>query len=265
MSVATRLDLTRPAVQQITAQQWPQWSATLPALTLVDQPTEVDRWLEAADPASADQVLRALAQLAATDGENDIDAAKVLAWVLMPAACRLAGHLGRNSDINEHVAAQLWIEVRSFSWQTTGRVAANISARLRKHLIAELADPPATRATLSPPREYGEQLAARARAFGMEVIPGPGEDVSPMEELLSVLEWGCQRGVITDTDKLLLLDVVTTAAEEPTWLRSGAALLGDTVSDRVGTQWGISGRTVRRRAAASISALAAAAPRIGIA
>lgn len=266
MSVATRLDLTRPAVQDITARQWPQWSATLPALTLVDQPTEVDRWLEAADPASADQVLRALAQLAATDGGNDIDAAKVLAWVLMPAACRLAGRLARRSDdIDEHVAAQLWIEVRSFSWQTTGRVAANISARLRKHLIADLVDPPAALAAVSLSREYGGQLAARARAFGVEVIPGPGEDVSPMEELLSVLEWGCQRGVITDTDKLLLLDVVTTAAEEPTWLRSGAALFGDTVSDRVGTQWGISGRTVRRRAVASISALAAAAPRVGIA
>ena len=86
-----------------------------------------------------------------------------------------------------------------------------------------------------------------------------------MEELLSVLEWGCQTGVITDTERLLLLDVITTAAEEPTWLRSGAALFGDMVSDRVGTQWGISGRTVRRRAVASISALAAVAPRIGIA
>ena len=77
-----------------------------------------------------------------------------------------------------------------------------------------------------------------------------------MDELLSVLEWGCRRGLITSEDRMLLLDVIAAAADDPAWHRSGAALLGDKVSDSVGTHWGISGRTVRRRAAASISALA---------
>jgi hypothetical protein len=265
MSVATALNLTRETVQEIAVQRWPQWSAALPALTQVDQPTEVDRWLLRTDPAVADQVLRALAQLAATDGENDTVAATLLAWVMLPAARNVAGRFGRGPEVDEHVAAQLWIEVRSYPWQTNARVAPSIAARLRKHLAAELDDPPVTPATLEPAREHAGLLAVLAREYGMEVVPGPGEDVSPMEELLSVLEWGCRRGVITDNDRLLLLDVIATAAEEPSWLKSGAALLGDVVSDRVGTQWGISGRTVRRRAAASIHALAAAAPEMRIA
>ncbi len=265
MSVATALNLTRETVQDIAAQRWPQWSAALPALALVDQPTEVDRWLLRADPASADQVLRALAQLAATDGENDTEAATLFAWVLLPAARTVAGRF-RKPEVDEHVAAQLWIEVRSYPWQrTSARVATSIAGRLRKHLVAELDDPPVTPATLEPAREHAGLLAVLVREYGMEVVPGPGEDASPMEELLSVLEWGCRRGVITDNDRLLLLDVIATAAEEPSWLKSGAALLGDVVSDRVGTQWGISGRTVRRRAAASIHALAAAAPGMRIA
>ena len=189
-----------------------------------------------------------LAQLAAADGGDDVDAAKVLAWVLLPAACRVAGSFARVADIDEHVAAQLWIEVRSFSWQTTSKVAANIAGRLRKHLATDLSDLPSAEA---PPdlagRHRGGGLAL-ARQYG---VGGPDDGPSPMDELLSVLEWGCRRGLITSEDRLLLLDVIAAAADDPAWHRSGAALLGDKVSDSVGTHWGISGRTVRRRAAAS--------------
>ena len=252
MSVASALNLTRDAVQTIVAQQWSGWATRLPALLRVDRPVDLDRWLRDADPVAADDVLGGLAQLAAADGGDDVDAARVLAWVMLPAACRVAGSFARVADIDEHVAAQLWIEVRSFSWQSTSKVAANIAGRLRKHLGTDLSDLPS--ADL-PPTSLADTgvVATLARQYG---LVDPEDGPSPMDELLSVLEWGCRRGLVTSEDRLLLLDVIATAADDPTWHRSGAALLGDKVSDSVGTQWGISGRTVRRRAAASISALA---------
>lgn len=252
MSVASALNLTREAVQAIIVEQWPGWAARLPALLRVDHPADLDRWLRDADPAAADDVLGGLAQLAAADGGDDVDAAKVLAWVLLPAACRVAGSFTRVADIDEHVAAQLWIEVRSFSWQTTSRVAANIARNLRKHLSTDLSELPAASLLATAQADAG-LVVALARQYGLGVAEdGP----SPMDELLSVLEWGCRRGLITSEDRMLLLDMIAAAADDPAWHRSGAALLGDKVSDSVGTHWGISGRTVRRRAAASISALA---------
>ena len=91
MSVASALSLTREAVQGIIVEQGPGWAARRPPLPGVDQPAARDRWLRDADPAAADDVLGGLAQLAAADGGDDVDAAKVLAWVLLPAACRVAG------------------------------------------------------------------------------------------------------------------------------------------------------------------------------
>lgn len=252
MSVASALNLTRDAVQAITVQHWTRWAEHLPALLLVERPAELDRWLRHAEPVAADDVLGALAQMAATDGGDDLDAAKVLAWVLLPAACRIAGSFARVSDIDEHVAAQLWIEVRSFSWQTTSRVAANIAMNTRKHLATDLSELP-TASRLPIPQADAGMVLALARQYGMD--GAEADDLSPMEELLSVLEWGCRCGVITGEDRLLLLDVIAAAADDPAWRLSGAALLGDKVSDSVGTHWGISGRTVRRRASASINAL----------
>ena len=269
MSVATALNMTRETVLEVVVQRWPEWSQHLPALRLIDRPDDLEGWLRNADPGAADEVLRALAHLAAADGLNDLDAATVLVWVMLPGACRVAAGFARTPDIDEHVAAQLWIEVRSFSWQTTSRVAANITGRLRKHLRADLSEPAlvSLTPTVAPATTGTGIVVALAHQYGLDAVAGPGEEATAMEELLSVLEWGCLCGVITSQDRLLLLDVIAAAADQRTWLSSGASLLGDKVSDAVGTHWGISGRTVRRRAAASINALAeiAAHQRIGIA
>ena len=91
-------------------------------------------WLPTVDHEASDQILLALAMLAAPDGGDDIAAAAALAKCLLPGACRLAGWLStlppsevfRDSQpvtagtwsaverIDELVASQLWIEVRTF-------------------------------------------------------------------------------------------------------------------------------------------------------
>ena len=84
-------------------------------------------WLWHATPAEADRALLHLAFLAARDGGDDLAAAGVLAWVLLPGAQAIVRALARTTSvIDEVVAAQLWVQVRTFPWRTGHRVATNI-------------------------------------------------------------------------------------------------------------------------------------------
>lgn len=246
MSVKTALGLSNEIAQSIITTRWEGWSRDLPDLALVPDPAELAAWLRGTDPASADRVLTVLAELGAADGADDSEAALLLAWLMMPAACRVARCID-HADIDEHVAAQLWIEVRTFSWRTTRKVAANIAGRLRKHLLAELAD---------PTDPHGERIARLSVVpAGMEPS-APQVAVSSIEELVDLLDDGCASGVISVQDRRLLLDLITTAAAAP---HGRTAFLGDRTSDLVAARWGVSGRTVRRWAARSIHALAESA------
>jgi hypothetical protein len=86
--------------------------------------------------------LQALARLASPAGGDSVPAAGVLAWVLLPGACSVARRLRSLSlRIDELVAAQLWIEVRSFPWQRLWKVAANILGNLRVAVLLDCGVP----------------------------------------------------------------------------------------------------------------------------
>ena len=74
-------------------QKWPAWVAADPRLGVVDNFDDLRSWLPTVDHETSDQVLLALAMLAAPDGGDDIAAAAALAKCLLPGACRLAGWL----------------------------------------------------------------------------------------------------------------------------------------------------------------------------
>lgn len=94
------------------------------------------------------------------DGGDDIAAAAALAKCLLPGACRLAGWLSslptkevfRDSQpiqagawwaverIDELVASQLWIEVRSFPWRRLTKVASNIIVSTKVGVLREVGD-----------------------------------------------------------------------------------------------------------------------------
>jgi hypothetical protein len=68
--------------------------------------------------------------LGPSSGGDDLAAASVLAWALI--ACALAHRLHALSpNIDELVAAQLWLEVWSFPWHRLHKVAANILTNTR--------------------------------------------------------------------------------------------------------------------------------------
>lgn len=292
-------------------QKWPAWAAADPRLAVVDSFGDLRSWLPAVDHAASDEVLLSLAMLATPDGGDDTAAAAALAKCLLPGACRLAGWLStrppreifRDSQpvtagtwsaverIDELVASQLWIEVRTFKWRRLRKVAANILINTRVGVLREVGDPfYVSRAdrtwantTLVEPFSSGDLTAAdgdagtwsatampAARVAGAlfhrpEILADTGpeqEEPSATEELLDLLAWACQHQVISPADRYLLLCLVEEADRVDTrrLARGYGGLLSNEVSSRVAPRVGVSEATVRRHGSRSMRALAAAAP-----
>lgn len=256
MSVMQAMGLDNEQVLDLLVERWPQWCLEVPNLELLAEPAMIDAWRRAAPAAQVDRVLRGLAQLAATDGGDDVDAARVLAWLLMPVAVRLSAELVEfDPDIDEHIAACLWIEVRTARWQTAARLVPNLAWRLRRQVCIELGD----RARIDTHRD--RTLARTLIDDEIARTEHPGVDPyesTVRDELLAVLEWGRNQELITEADCQLLADVVAAAATTTRRCPDSIPLLGDVVSERVAALVGVSGRTVRRHARRSIAALAGA-------
>jgi hypothetical protein len=277
-------------------QRWATWVAADGRLAVVDDFDDLRDWLASADPAAADDVLLALAMLAAPDGGDDVAAAGALAKCLLPGACRLAAWLatqrrhmlpGDISLATELVASQLWIEVRSFPWRRGRKVAANVLMNTRAGVLRECGDTTQVGRTdqtwvhtrlveAFATRDRGDVDAELCRAeeqhmpatgwnpcLLIDPAPGPGDDPeSPQQELLAVLAWACEADVISADDRFLLLCLVEEAARVDT-RRTGrgyGGLMANNISERVAPRVGFSDKTVRRRASKSMRALAAAVP-----
>ncbi len=292
MRVSQYLDLEDDARLLAQAHEaWEEWATGDPRLQVVGL-DELRDWLAEATPAEADEVLHALATLAASDGGDDVAAAAVLAWVLLPGACALARDLSRlEGDIKLMVAAQLWIEVRSFPWRRLRKVAANVLMNTRTGCLREAGTASQVRRVdrawsatdlVDPASFFWSYLAAGDRArvttAGRAARPRFGDDVptlrptyrAPMPteptaraEVTEVLEWACDNELISELDRDVLLCLVEAAGEVGTERvrRRNYGLTSTELSVRAAPRCGMSQATVRRRAARSIRALAAAADR----
>ena len=258
MSVANHLGLTDPDndVLALARQRWPSWQASHEPLRVVDDLLDLPDWLRAADWAAADRVLLALAELSAPDGGDDVAATGALAWVLLPGASLLAFRLGRLCHrIDEVLAAQLWVEARTFPWRHGQKVAANILMNTRKGVMRDLgigqrADPTWAR---SIPVDPGADMWLDAAHYMDYAFPRPAE------ELQDLLELAQAKSVVSDADVELLLSLAV-AADRARPARSGrgnAGLMAPAASEAVARSRGVSARTVRRHAARSVHALRA--------
>ncbi len=254
MSVATHLGLADPGeCLALARQRWPLWQRHHGALGAIDKLDDLPAWLRDADWDAADEVLLALAQLSAPDGGDDVSATGVLTWVLLPGANLLAFRLSRLSRrIDEILAAQLWVEARTFPWQRGHKVAANILMNTRKGVMRDLgighANPTGTRTIPFPPTAEVWTEAAQCVHPG-----GPTAE----RELDDILEVATTRGALTPDDGDLLLSLAY-AADAANPARSGrghAGLMAPAASDAVAAERDVSSRTVRRRAARSVHAL----------
>jgi hypothetical protein len=140
MSVAEQLGLDDETSELLALadQRWDHWATAHPALTHCCGVRELRSWLCVADQGEADEALHALATLAAADGGDDLAAAAALACALMPGACLLANRLrALAAHIDQIVAAQLWLEVRTFAWRRMTKVAANVLLNTRAGVLAD--------------------------------------------------------------------------------------------------------------------------------
>lgn len=262
MSIARELGLEATDPLAIIALRWAGWSELQPALKAVGVPAELQRWLQRSHthPKSqtahqeVDSVLRALAILAATDGEDDPEAALVLAWVMLPAACAVS-HRCRNRApqlIDQIVAAQLWIAVRSFPWRVRqGSVAGNIAGDLQKAVSEDL--------DILSPGGDGRSVPADPDDLSLLMPETSPDGPSPEVELLAVLDEAIEDGVIDWGERALLLSITCAAANEPEGRKSTtgvAGLLTAPVEEAVAGEYRSSRRAVRRRASRCVEALA---------
>lgn len=262
MSVAEHLGLSTPGTNELirqAKQQWPRWCESDPRLAVVADPLHVPRWTLAAERDRADDVLHALAGLAAGDDGDDRAAAMTLCWTLLPAAASLANQLrGLTPEIDEAVASQLWVEARTFPWRRLRKVAANIRANTRAGVLRQCGDKARLPAS---DRTWGLTCPLDPTAAFWTTLADPthvGQEPTASEELLEVLEWARRQDVITAEDQALLLSLVE-AAERTVVTRSrrgGGGLMANALSEQVADRWGVSPVTVRRRARRSMRALA---------
>ncbi len=256
MSVATQLGLDEPsAVLRAADHKWADWTTEYSHLP--EYRAELRAWLSAASPDEADRVLHSLATLAATDGGDDLAAASVLAWGLLPGACTLAHRLRTLSPrIDEIVAAQLWVEVRTFPWNRLRKVAANILLNTRAGVLRECGTAGHV-ARIDPTWSRTYIFDPDGPFWATQFHP---ENTSATTELHEIMDWACAQAIISDTDRKLLLRLAAAADETPTNRtgRGHAGLMANQPAAQVGAQLGLSATTIRRRARHSIRALALA-------
>ena len=254
MSVKTELGIGSD-VESIVANAWQGWTARQPQLAAVENPLCLQAWRQNADPQLADEVLHGLAWLASIDGGDDIDAATVLAWLLVPGASFVARRLRTlTEDIDHVVAGELWILVRTFPLRRRN-VVVNLMRDLRSRVLEACEAPAALRRTDRTWFATGGSIDTPA------VLSLPIESTpTALEELTELLDWAADQQVIRPSDRQLLLCLVQAADEGGSRVGPGLGLLANHATEKVALTLGVSERTVRRRTRVSIQALAAAAP-----
>jgi hypothetical protein len=191
-------------------QLWQDWVEQDPRLASAPAVDGLRDWLMLVGIDAADEVLHALVQIGSPSGRDCRPAAWVVAWALLPGAIAVARRAPAGSDAL--VASQLWLEIRP--WWRHQKVAGNVLANMRSVLAREgmLKRPSwAERRTVPTDRLPEQQL----------------QQVSPNEELIDVLSWGEQVGLIGSGDRLLLSSLVeqTDRLGVRTVCRSGQGLM----------------------------------------
>ncbi|WP_248580838.1 hypothetical protein [Nocardioides sp. InS609-2] len=269
MGVAALLDLDddRAGLLKLAEDRWCVWVDTEPRLGVVPGGMRGLRpWLRVADSAAADEALLGLAMLAAPDGGDDVAAAAVLAWALLPGACHLAHRLtvgprravgGADTSVDELVAAQLWLEVRSFAWRRRRKVAANLLMDTRAGVLLELGD---YHQVARVDRSWAHTTLADVNEENRSATELPAAEEEPLEVLLELLEWATTSQVISEDDRCLLMCLVDEAARSDVQRssRGRGGFASNDLSRAVAPRVGVSEATVRRRAARSMRALSEA-------
>lgn len=226
----------------------------LPAVHL----PQLRTWLRETDPEVVDGFLRRLVMLSTVKGGDDVVAARLVMWALLPGANRLSRQLSSLSPRIDHlVASQLWIEIRTFPKAGRRHVATCLLRQTKAGVLTDMEAPSRLR------RRDPSWFAIEPGEFLADELPAAEPERTAEVELLDLLDWAVDNQVITHHERGVLLRLVEAANASPVASRACAqgGLLAHGVSTTVATDLGVSARTVRRWAGRSLRALTEAAPR----
>jgi hypothetical protein len=237
-----------------------RWIELAPTLSADGRVGSVEDLFAALEPTSDrarwDDLLLALLWLAAVDGADEPDAVLVVLHALAGGTARLihrhsgpAGSGSRPGFSEGMVLGQLTIQIRTYPWRTRRRaVAANLLLDTEHALCREIyAARFRTRRRAEPIVEQPTDMDRRAdRNAESSVLPEVGD--SAALELLDLLMWAERTGVVDARDLSMLVEYHY--AREFT----GAG------HEHVARAFGVNVRTSKRRVAAALAALQAAAP-----
>jgi len=251
MSVAKCLgvdDLDAPNMRELRA-EWPRWRQISNDLPDVDDPKDLPRWMQDAEPTQRDEVLTALRMIA----EGDRRAYVVLAWLLMPGASRIAGRIRRLADeIDEVVAGQLWVQICEHDPADDRYVARKILDRVYRESMAELGV-----GDLANRRDEAWAMTVLVDTFDESIPGGPADDgVVSKEVLADLLQRGIDSGKLAEGDRDLLLDLAHAAEQiDAPGRRGRGGLMTPSVTQLVEEAHSMSSRSIRRHAVGAIKAI----------
>lgn len=259
MSLVTQLGLeTGGYLLETAKQRWSLWQTTHRGLAVCQGLEDLPRWMAAASKVEQNAVLHTLARMGAADGEDDPIAAGVLIWLLLPGATRVACSLAPVSDrIDDLVAAQLWICVRTVSWRKPLQVAATILMNTRRELLEDLFGRELQQAR-EVPTQVIEDLAVTvgsASEWWQWPVADPAAD-----RFYDFLEVAVTGGVVTREEAHVLVRLAEVSHQvDARTGRGWGGLLGRDVAQRVAVEVGMSRATVSRRAQEALVRLQRAA------
>lgn len=118
----------------------PGWGLSHPDLGRLLSLDDVVRASRTGSHADRDAVLFDLAWLASQTGGDDLEAAAVLCQLLIPGVISKLGGMAlplTTNKVNELAAQHLWIQCRTFAWQSRPRVGPSRSSKhVRLHCLA---------------------------------------------------------------------------------------------------------------------------------
>lgn len=235
---------------------WPRWVADDPALGVVADLADLQRWWRKEAPEVRDGVLVRLAALAPCD----VDAAVALAWMLVPGAKGVGSRLrDLASDIDGLVASQLWMEIRG-SEPPQSYVAKTILRNVENAIKAEHG--------IGDAGERADRIWSVASVEDVADVPAPDDDPDASPELQRVLRIVLQ--YLLDIGELTISDahVLLTAADYADWwgkpMRGRAGLTAPESLESLTKLEPKKARTMRRDVGKLLDRITAFAPSLDI-
>ncbi len=252
MSVADYFGLDDPESPLMTEARagWTRWCANEPNLAVVADLTDLRTWTRRAAREEKDRLLGRLAQISTDDKAARI----ALVWLLLPGAVRLADNLrDLTPEVDDLVAAQLWIEVARSHRHPARGVAKAVLNSTRREVLAELGVGSKGR---RGDRMWSQTvLLDRFEDLAVQIEP---ERVDSHDELAEVLDAALRDNAVDGIDIWLLHELAVAADAEDAPLRRGrCGLTSPALVDALARLRPEAARTLRRRVGKAVDQLAA--------